>query len=116
MSTKFSTCATGESATMRSWRSMCGIPHLTITASPKTSKRKIAETWWAEGFRFMQPGGMVLNRAVDYCIRHALDVKNEQHAKDLRPMVTKAVLQSVKDRWKNVRSAHRTAMKKKGER
>lgn len=62
----------------------------------------------------MQPGGIVLDLAVDYCIEHALDVKDEQHGKDLRPMVTKAVLVSVKDRWKNVRSAHRTAMKKRG--
>ena len=76
--------------------------------------RLIGETWWAQGFRFMQPGGIVLQRAVDYCLVHALNCTHQQHGADMRPMVTKAVLQSVKDRWKNVRSAHRTAMKKKG--
>lgn len=57
-----------------------------------------------------------MEKAVDYCINYPLGVEDPTHRRQMRPIVTKTISKSLKERWHNVRSRHRTAMKNKGER
>lgn len=80
-----------------------------------TKPRHLVETFWAAGVRFAPNGDPNLLKMVDHVMTYGLQITDEQHKKDMLAIVTRGVQTALKERWHNIRSAHRTAMKKEGE-
>ena len=80
-----------------------------------TKQRHLGATFWTIGIRFAPNGDPNLLKMVDHVMTIGLQVTDEQHKQDMLDIVTRGVQTALKERWHNIRSAYRTAMKKEGE-